>query len=269
MFFALPRLRWAGGTRSLGQCETRYDGELQNVDRNLGRFFEGLKRIGRWTDTTIVVVGAYGVGFGESGLIADSGTFSDCDLRVPVVVRPRAGVEHAARVSTPALFSLVDLAPTLLALEGVDVPQGMRGVSHADAIRGKPGSPRSIAFAAGGVQGGFAAIDARFCYEESSPGALEQETGSPLSRSWYGDDADHRGDVRRFLHDRVAHPAAGHLGDPAVDPAQTARLAAAGKEHYAWIEKARAILQAGPGGLDGADRAVLEELRRSGLLATE
>jgi arylsulfatase A-like enzyme len=269
VFFALPRPRWTGGTRSLAQCETRYDGELQSVDRNLGRFFEGLKRIGRWADTTIVVVGAYGVGFGESGVIADSGTFSDCDLHVPVIVRPRAGVEHAAHVSTSALFSLVDLAPTLLAIEGVDVPHGMRGVSHADALRGKPGTPREIAFAAGGMQGGFAAIDARYCYEESSPGSLEQDAVSPLSRSWYGDDRDHRKDVRRFLHERIAHPAAGHLGAGAEDAIETARLSAAGTAYYAWIEKARAILQAGPEGLSRADRAVVEELRRSGLLAAE
>jgi hypothetical protein len=119
------------------------------------------------------------------------------------------------------------------------------------------------------MQGGFAAIDARFCYEESSPAALEQDAVSPLSRSWYGDDRDHRRDVRRFLHERLASPAAGHLGTGADDATETARLSAAGIEHYAWIEKARAILQAGPQGVANADRAVVEELRRSGLLGAD
>jgi len=74
---------------------------------------------------------------------------------------------------------------------------------------------------------------------------------------------------REILHERIAHPAAGHLGAGAEDAIETARLSAAGTAYYAWIEKARAILQAGPEGLSRADRAVVEELRRSGLLAAD
>lgn len=268
-FFAVPRSRWSGAARSIGQCEARYDGELQKVDRTLGRFFVGLKRIGRWKDTTVVVVGAYGVGFGESGLIADSGTFSDCDLHVPVIVRPDASVQIRSKGRTRELFSLVDLAPTLLDLAGIPVPPGMRGASHAEAIRGKPGGSDEIAFAAGGVQGGFVAIDGRYCWEESSPGSLEQEPLTSLSFSWYGDELDHRKDLRRFLHDRKLDPSGGHLGASADDPAAAARLSAAGREHYAWIEKARAVLQGGSSALADLDPATLAELRRRHLLGEE
>jgi uncharacterized membrane protein len=289
VYFAVPRARWSGAARSLGQYEARYDGELQNVDQNLGRFFEGVKRLGRWTNTTVVVLGAYGVGFGESGVIIDSGTFSDCDLHVPVIVRPAAAVsggdkggdrgrektgpksgeQGGEKIRTQELFSLVDLAPTLLDLQGIPVPPSMRGVSHASAIRGKIGSPREIAFAAGGLQAGFAVIDARYCFEESSPGALEQEAVSPLSISWYGDDSDHRKDVRRVLHDRIANPSSRHLQAVAENPAAAARLEAAGRDYYDWIEKARALLQAGSGALEGVDRATLDELRRRGLLGED
>jgi len=269
VYFALPRSRWTGATRSLGQLEARYDSELQRIDRTLGHFFAGLKRLGRWTNTTVVVAGAYGVGFGESGLIADSGTFSDCDLRVPVIVRPRAELRKREAVRAQALVSLVDLAPTLLGLEGIPVPAGMPGVSHAAAIRGEPAPGREIAFAAGGLQGGFAAIDARFCYEESSPGALEQEAVSALSMSWYGDTLDHRRDVRRFLHDRGATPSPGprgHLHESAQDRSAAERLAAAGREHYEWIEKARAFLQGDSNARRAVDAGTIAELRRHGLL---
>lgn len=268
-YFAVPKPRWTGAPRSIGQYEARYDGELQKVDRNLGRFLAGLKRIGRWTDTTVVVLGAYGVGFGESGLIADSGTFSDCDLHVPVIVRPDASVQSRGKSRTRELFGLVDLAPTLLDLAGIPVPSGMRGASHAEAIRGRPGASDEIVFAAGGVQGGFVAIDARYCWEESSPGSLEQESLTALSFSWYGDDLDHRGDVRRFLHDRKANPTGAHLRGSADEPAAAARLSAAGREHYAWIEKARAVLQGGGSALADEDPAALAELRRRHLLGEE
>jgi hypothetical protein len=145
----------------------------------------------------------------------------------------------------------------------------MRGVSHAGAIRGRAATQREIAFAAGGFQAGFVAIDARFCWEESSPGALEQEPNSPLSVSWYGDTADHRKEVRRFLHDRAADPASGHLRGSAADPSTALRLSSAGREYYGWIEKARAVLQGGNAELTATDQATLEELRRRGLLGED
>jgi len=270
VYFALPRGRWDGGSRSIGQIEARYDGALCNLDQNLGRLFEKLRRNGKWDATTIVVVGSHGVGFGESGVIADAGTFSDCDLHVPCIVRPGSGLNliEKDRGSKPLrLASLIDLAPTLLDLYGISSGAGMSGVSLAGAIRGEADGERDTVFAAGGLQSGFAAIDRRFCYEETSPGGLEQEAVSPLSRSWYGDELDHRKDVRRFLHDRAGQDlVTGHLGASADDAQAVERLSKAGREHYEWIEKARAVLQSGPGERRGFDPALLAELERRGLL---
>jgi arylsulfatase A-like enzyme len=281
-FFELPRARWDGGSRSLGQLEARYDGALCRLDQNLGRLVEKLRRSGRWEETTVVVLGSHGVGFGEGGVIADTGTFSDCDLHVPWVVRPGAALEIGGGLRgrrVLGIASLLDLAPTLLDLQGIARPSGMAGVSHANALRGGEDAAREVAFAAGGLQSGFAAIDERFCYEESSPGGLEQDAVSAVSRSWYGDDLDHRMDVRRFLHDRgapgasgasgvsgVAGRSSGHLGSSAEDDPAVERLSAAGREHYTWIEEARAVLQAGPAGRAAFDPALLAELERRGLL---
>lgn len=264
VFFALPRSRWVGPTRSLGQLESRYDGELRHLDAALARLFDGLRRIGRWRETTIVVVGTFGVGFGESGLVADSGTFSDCDLRVPVVVRAAdsLGAKHGVQVG--GLASLLDLAPTVLELHGIQPPASMRGLSHANALRGVADAPSPVVFAAGGFQSGFAAIDERFCYEEGSVGALEQEQPSPLSVSFFGDALDHHAELRAHLHDRTKDPYPGHLRPSAEDPAAALRLAEAGRDHYAWIEKAREVLQGGGDVAKGG--AEMQELERRGLL---
>jgi len=125
VFFALPRSRWMGSTRSLGQLEARYDGELRRVDAALARLFDRLRRIGRFKETTVVVVGTFGVGFGEGGLVADSGTFSDCDLRVPIVVRAAESLGAKRGVRVDDLASLLDLAPTLLDLHGFPPPPSM------------------------------------------------------------------------------------------------------------------------------------------------
>jgi arylsulfatase A-like enzyme len=37
VFFAIPRSRWRGGVRSLGQYEAAYDGEIRTVDAEIGR----------------------------------------------------------------------------------------------------------------------------------------------------------------------------------------------------------------------------------------
>lgn len=272
VYFALPRGRWDGGSRSIGQLEARYDGALCSLDQNLGRLFEKLRRSERWDATTIVVVGSHGLGFGESGVIADTGTFSDCDLHVPWIVRPGAGLagvvgEKPLAGQMSRLASLIDLAPTLLDLHGVPGGRSMGGVSLVGLFRGESDGGGGPVFAAGGLQSGFAAIDERFCYEESSPGGLEQDAVSPLSRSWYGDDLDHRGDVRQFLHDRSSKKIeTGHLGRTAHDGEARVRLSRAGREHYEWIEKARAVLQAGPSEREAFDPALLAELAKRGLL---
>ncbi len=264
VFHALPRSRWLGPTRSLGQLEARYDGELRHLDAALARLFDRLRRIGRWKDTTVVVVGTFGVGFGEGGLVADSGTFSDCDLHVPIVVRAAESLGAKRGVKVGGLASLLDLAPTLLEVHGIPPPPSMRGRSHANALRGVADAPSSIVFAAGGFQSGFAAIDERFCYEEGSVGALEQDQPSPLSVSYFGDALDHRAELHVHLHDRSKDPRPGHLGASAEDPAAAARLSALGREYYGWIEKARAVLQ---GSADATkDPAALKKLESLGLL---
>ena len=101
---------------------------------------------GRWKDTTVVVVGTFGIGFGESGLVADSGTFSDCDLRVPIVVRAADSLAAARGIRVDGLASLVDLAPTLLDLHGIQPPAGCAACPAGAA---RTARPRPGLFAAG------------------------------------------------------------------------------------------------------------------------
>ena len=58
----------------------------------------------------------------------------------------------------------------------------------------------------------------------------------------------------------------GHLGESVHDSETLLRLSRAGREHYEWIEKARAVLQAAPSERAAFDPALLEELAKRGLL---
>jgi arylsulfatase A-like enzyme len=265
VFFAVPQSRWAGGTRSMGEYEARYDGSIRQLDNRLERLFIQLGRTGRLENTTVVIVGTYGMGFGETGLVLDSGTLSDADLHVPLIVRPAPRLGLARGGMTNALTSLMDLAPTLLEMEGIEKPRGMHGVSQYGALNGSTTPARELVFASGGLQRGFCVIDSRWCYEWSLVGMAQPQ---PLARSWFGDDLDHSADFRSLLHDREHDPSKGHLTATVADREVASRLHTAGFDWYTWIERARDVLQGGAL-VPKTDLETMAELRRRGLLGDE
>lgn len=233
-FFAVARPRWRGATRSLGEYEALYDGALRRLDTKFGQLFEELRKRGRLRNTTVAIVGTYGVGFGESGLLLDSGTLSDVDLHVPLIIRPAPVLHCKQGVRSRELCSLVDFAPTLLELAQLPRPAGMSGLSLVPWMRGQPGTPREFAYASGGLQRGFAVLDAQHCFERSFPAA----NGTPeLSRSWTGEGT--LAPLRRHLHERSTPGDAGHLGPGLEDAALSERLERAGHAWYTAVGRAR------------------------------
>ena len=94
----------------------RYDDEVAEADRHLGRLLEGL---GPERASTLVVVAAdHGEAFGEHGEIGHSVFVYDTTLQVPLILQgPRA---PRGRLLAPV--SLVDVAPTVLDWLGVPAP---------------------------------------------------------------------------------------------------------------------------------------------------
>ena len=50
---------------SLGTYEARYDGRLRGLDQDLGAMLEVLRASGRLTNTTVCIIGSFGLQFGE------------------------------------------------------------------------------------------------------------------------------------------------------------------------------------------------------------
>lgn len=264
VFFAVPRKRWEyGGILSLGEYEARYDGTMRRLNDGISRLFAHLRRQGRWETTTVLVVGTYGFGFGESGLILESGTLSDVDLHVPCILRPAPAFETERGLRTPHLVSLLDLAPTLLDLAGLDVPRGMGGISHLGTLLGGREPAREVAFASGGLQDGFAAIDERWIFERSAPGSRRP---GPLVESWYGEYVPDRVEYRTFLKDRHAGATLGNLGDSAEDDEAITRLSEAGTVWIRAAERARDALHKVPWARKELSPEELNELRRRGIV---
>lgn len=252
VFFAIPQNRWSGGLSTLGQYEARYDGGIRRLDESIGRLLKHLDRLGRLDKTTIVVTGAFGLSFGETGLILDHGTLGTVDLHVPLILRPspahgagwfeRSGDGTIQRCG--ALVSSLDLGPTLLDLVDIPIPERMQGHSLEPVLGGDALRVREFAFASCGVSEGYAAIH----LDHGLRSVLRGSGGSYAARvSWFGGSAR---DSDELWEELVEFPLGGSLAQARVldleeeGPAEEAsRLRAAAETWFRGVHVMRTELQ--------------------------
>ncbi len=116
-----------------------YDGEIWEVDRELGKLFEHLRR--RVPNALIIVTSDHGEQFLEHGGILHNDLYQEL-LHVPLIIAGPGATGDGRRIRTPV--SLVDLAPTALDLLGLPVPAWFQGRSLAAALNGKEPLARDI-----------------------------------------------------------------------------------------------------------------------------
>jgi arylsulfatase A-like enzyme len=109
--------------------ESLYDGEIRHTDEVLGRLLTSLEAIGFLDNAIVIVTSDHGEEFGEHGGVLHGGKLFEELLHVPMIISG-AGIDRG--VVDPYLVSLVDIAPTLLSLAGLEVPNAMEGRSVFD-----------------------------------------------------------------------------------------------------------------------------------------
>ncbi len=107
----------------------RYNGEVAYVDAQIGRVFARLRDAHHWEHTTIIVAGDHGEGLGDHGERTHGLLLYDATLRVPLVIEGPG--QKAERRNEPV--SLVDIAPTMMALAGIEPSAAMTGRNLLDA----------------------------------------------------------------------------------------------------------------------------------------
>ncbi len=105
----------------------RYYAMIELIDHNVGRMLYALEASGQRENTLVIYTSDHGDMLGDHGLILKGCRFYEGLVRVPLIVSG-AGVGVTNRTSD-ALVELTDIAPTLLELAGVDVPERMQGRS--------------------------------------------------------------------------------------------------------------------------------------------
>jgi arylsulfatase A-like enzyme len=126
-----------GNARDGRPTSVRYDDEIAEIDRQVGRVLEAVadQRAG----TLVAFTADHGEAFGEHGEIAHSIFVYDTTLRVPLIL---AGASLPAKqVDVPV--SHVDLAPTLMRLLGV-TPLDADGIDLNPVIDGRSVPSRDL-----------------------------------------------------------------------------------------------------------------------------
>ena len=93
-----------------------YDAVVRYIDEQLKRVLDGLDRLGLRDDTLVVIAGDHGEELGEHGDITHHYRLYDHNLRVPMVFHQPGMTGRRIR----GLTTLLDLAPTLVDLAGLD-----------------------------------------------------------------------------------------------------------------------------------------------------
>ncbi|MCD8350589.1 MAG: sulfatase-like hydrolase/transferase [Planctomycetaceae bacterium] len=119
------------------QLELRRDyyAQILLIDDQVGRLMHYLDENGLREDTIFIFTSYHGEMNGDHGLHWKGAYFYEEMVRVPLIFSCPGLIQHGK--TSNALVDLVDIAPTLLELNGYPIPQAMQGKSLAGLLTGK------------------------------------------------------------------------------------------------------------------------------------
>ncbi|GIW42548.1 MAG: acetylglucosamine-6-sulfatase [Candidatus Binatia bacterium] len=123
---------WGGFDRPVESAYRAYMETVTGMDREIGRLLRFLDDRGLAGRTFVLYASDNGFLFGEHKRVELRWPFEEV-IRIPWIVRWPQGVERPGRVARQMVLNL-DLAPTLLELAGLDVPDWMQGRSFLPVL---------------------------------------------------------------------------------------------------------------------------------------
>ena len=161
----------------------RFYDNIRVMDAEAGELLERLKKEGRFEDSVIIFLTDHG-----DGLPRGKRSLYDSGLRTPMIVRYPDG--RGAGTINQDMISFIDIAPTILAIAGVEAPDWIQG---RDILR--QNAPQEYVFSAGDrfdevTQRRKSVRDARFRYtrnyipDQSNLPVLVYQDVNPIMREW-------------------------------------------------------------------------------------
>ncbi|HZT33463.1 MAG TPA: sulfatase [Bryobacteraceae bacterium] len=138
------RPNWRGGPGLPGRQDlAQYYGMITAADAQIGRLLAELDRLGMREDTIVLLTSDHGDMLGSQGRRLKRKPWEE-SIRVPGILRYPRQVRPGR--TSDCLFTHVDLAPTLLALCGVQGPDGMQGTNLSKVVLGRESRGPDSAF---------------------------------------------------------------------------------------------------------------------------
>jgi arylsulfatase A-like enzyme len=120
----------------LDEVAALYDGDVLRADLAVGRMLGMLRYKKRWDDTAFFLVSDHGEEFLDHDLLGHDQSLYRELVRVPMMARVPGLTDGGGRVAEPV--QVMDLAPTLADLLGVDPLPFWQGRSLMPLLRGEP-----------------------------------------------------------------------------------------------------------------------------------
>lgn len=117
------------------EIQAAYYAMIELIDENVGRMLTALERTGQLDNTVVIFMSDHGEMLGDHGLLLKGCRFYEGLVRVPLIFS-WSGHFQPGLVSN-ALVELTDIAPTLLDICGLPVPERMQGRSLLSILSGK------------------------------------------------------------------------------------------------------------------------------------
>ena len=122
---------WIADPRILRPLMAHYYGSCTMIDHHTGRVLDALDELRLRDNTVVVFVADHGNMMGEKGRLF-KGMMYEGATRVPLILRaPR--METGQKIQR--IMEITDIAPTILELCGLPVPEGIQGNSFAKALQ--------------------------------------------------------------------------------------------------------------------------------------
>ena len=112
-----------------------YFAMIELVDHNVGRLLKLLEETGQRDNTLVVFMSDHGEISGDHGLTKTGCRFYERLVRVPLIFRLPGRFQSGLR--SDALVELIDVAPTILELAGIPLPEHMEGRSLLPILEGR------------------------------------------------------------------------------------------------------------------------------------
>ena len=127
----------------LHRQRAHYYANVTMIDHQVGEIVSALKARGVLDDTVIIFTTDHGDCLNDHGLSQKWNMFEPA-VHIPAIVCWPEKIKNTMRI--PDIVSLMDFAPTILDIAGVDIPEWMEAESLVNLLTGAPASKRTLVF---------------------------------------------------------------------------------------------------------------------------